>query len=50
MNEQLQKEAAFYWSVCTLRRLRDMGLLSQAEYEKVREISAKYYDTKLFVS
>jgi len=47
MNEQLQKDATFYWSVCILRRLRDMGLLSQAEYEKIRDISAEYYGTKL---
>lgn len=50
MNEQFQKDAAFYWSVCILRRLRDMQLLSQAEYEKIRDINAKYYGTKLFVS
>ena len=50
MNKRLQKNAAFYWSVCILRRLRDMRLLSQPEYEKIRDISAKYYDTKLFVS
>jgi hypothetical protein len=47
MNEQLEKDAAFYWSVCLLRRLRDMGLLSPAEYAKIRDISARYYGTKL---
>ena len=50
MNERLQKDASFYWSVCVLRRLRDMRLLSQAEYEKIRDISEKYYGTKLLVS
>jgi hypothetical protein len=47
MNERLEKDAAFYWSVCLLRRLRDMGLLSQSEYTKIRDISAVYYGTKL---
>ena len=50
MSELLQKDAALYWSVCILRRLRDMWLLSQSEYEKIRDISAKHYGTKLFVS
>lgn len=48
--QQLNNDAAFYWSVCILRRLRDMGLLTEAEYEKIRDISAKHYDTKLLVS
>jgi hypothetical protein len=48
MNEQLQKDATFYWSVCVLRRLRDMGLLSQKEYEKIKNISAEHYGTKIY--
>jgi hypothetical protein len=47
MNEQFEKDAVFYWSVCILRRLRDIGLLTDAEYEKIRDISAKHYGTKL---
>jgi hypothetical protein len=47
MTEQFEKDAAFYWSVCILRRLRDMGLLTATEYEKIRDISAKHYGTKL---
>lgn len=47
---QLYNDSAFYWSVCILRRLRDMELLSQKEYEKARNISAKHYDTNIFVS
>lgn len=38
-----------YWSVCILQRLRDMGLLTQAEYEKIRSISEGYYGTNLIV-
>ncbi len=49
MNEQLEKDAAFYWSVCVLHHLRDMGLLTQTEYEIIRDISAKYYSTKLLI-
>jgi hypothetical protein len=47
MSEQFEKDAAFYWSVCVLRRLREMGLLTADEYEKIRDISAKYYGTRL---
>jgi len=46
-NDQMTKDASFYWSVCILRRLCDMGLLSQNEYEKIKNISAEYYGTKL---
>jgi hypothetical protein len=31
---QLNNDSAFYWSVCVLRRLRDMGLLSQRNMKK----------------
>jgi hypothetical protein len=50
MNERLEKDAAFYWSVCLLRKLRDMGLLTAKEYEKIRDMNANYYGTKLLVS
>lgn len=45
--EQMTNDASFYWSVCILRRLRDMGLLTQKEYEKIRNISAEHYGTSL---
>lgn len=44
---QLNNDSAFYWSVCILRRLRNMGLLSQKEYEKIISISAEHYQTEL---
>ena len=47
-SQELTNDAAFYWSVCILRRLRDMGLLTQKEYEKIRDISAEHYDTKIY--
>jgi hypothetical protein len=49
MNEQFEKDAAFYWSVCILRRLRDMGLLTEAEYRKILQISSDHYGTQVFV-
>lgn len=49
-NSQLTGDAAFYWSVSILRSLRAMGLITQAEYERIRGISAKYYNTKLLVN
>ena len=45
---QLNNDSAFYWSVCILRRLRDMGLLSQKEYETICNISAKHYGTQIY--
>jgi len=48
--EKLSNEAAYYWSVCILRRLRDMGVITAAEYEKIRAINAEYYGTKIHVS
>jgi Fe2+ transport system protein FeoA len=50
MNTQNQKDLAYYWSVCILRRLRDMGLLTDAEVEKVRRISQKRYGSDLIMS
>ena len=47
-NEQMTKDAAFYWSVSILRRLRNMGLLTQKEYEKIKSISAEHYGTKIY--
>ena len=47
-SDQMTKDAAFYWSVCILRRLRDMGLITQKEYEKIKDISAEHYGTKLY--
>jgi len=49
-NDQMKNEASFYWSVCILRRLRDMGLLSQREYEKIQKISADTTARKSIVS
>ena len=47
-SQELTNDAAFYWSVCILRRLRDMELLTQKEYEKIKSISAEHYDTKIY--
>ena len=49
-NENLSNEAAYYWSVCILRRLCDMGMITEAEYEKIRAMNAEYYGTKIHVS
>lgn len=45
---QLNNDSAFYWSVCVLRWLRDMGLLTQKEYETIKGLSAKHYGTKVY--
>jgi hypothetical protein len=50
MNEKTKNTAAFYWSVCLLRRLCDMGLLSPTEYEKILAISRDHYCSALIVS
>ena len=50
MNERLEKDAAYYWSWCILKRLRDMGLLTDAEVEKIRVVSKKRYSSQLLVS
>lgn len=47
---QLNNDSAFYWSVCVLQRLRDMGLLTQKEYETIKSISANHYGTSIYVS
>lgn len=48
MREQLTKDTQYFQSVCILRRLRETGLITKAEYEKIRDLSAKFYDTKLY--
>ena len=47
-SQELTNDTAFYWSVCVLRRLRDMGMLTQKEYEKIKNISAEHYGTKIY--
>ncbi len=47
--KQLNNESAFYWSIGVLRRLRDMGLLSQKEYEIICSISAKHYSVDVYL-
>jgi hypothetical protein len=50
MNIQNQKDLAYYWSCCILRRLQAMGLLTAGEAEKARAASQKRYDSMLVVS
>ena len=50
MNTQAQKDAAYYWSWCILKRLRAMDLLTDAEVEKIRAMSQEHYNSKLIVS
>ena len=47
--EQLADDATFYWSVCILRKLRDQGLLTQDEYERIKEISRNHYGSNLYI-
>ena len=47
---QQHKDAAFYWSVCVLRRLREMGLLTPEEQKRIQGINADYYGTKIYIS
>ena len=47
-NEQLIKDAQFYWNICILRKLRELGQITHKEYEKIRDMSAKYYGTKIY--
>ena len=49
-NKQMTNDASFYWGICILRRLRDRGLLTDGEYEIIRNINANYYGTKIYVS
>lgn len=48
--KQSNNDATFYWSICVLRHLRNKGLLTPNEYEKICAISKKQYDSKLIVS
>ena len=47
---QAQKDAAYYWSWCILKRLLAMKLLTAAEVEQVRAMSQEHYGSKLIVS
>jgi len=50
-NEQkLANDCAFYWSVCMLQRLRDMGFITPEETRKVQKISAEHYGSAIYVS
>jgi len=48
--QQLTNDAIYYWSVSILRKLRNMGLITSTEYERIRNISAEHYGTKIYVS
>jgi hypothetical protein len=50
MNTQNQKDLAYYWSLCILRRLQAMGLLTANEAEKARAASQKRYGSVLIMS
>ena len=50
MNDQAQKDAAYYWSWCILKRLQAMGLLTAAEVEKIRTMSQEHYNSTLIMS
>jgi hypothetical protein len=50
MNEQTQKALSYYWSFCIYQRLRDMGLITAAEFEKACAVSQKRYGVAVFVS
>lgn len=44
MNEdQAKRDAAFFWEVCLLRRMLQMGLIDQAAFEGVCRIAAEDY-------
>ncbi|MFA6730711.1 MAG: SHOCT domain-containing protein [Eubacteriales bacterium] len=44
---QANKDAAYYLSYCILKRLQAMGLLTDAEVEKIRAMSQEHYGSKL---
>ena len=50
MIEQLKKDSAFYWSVCILKKLHDMELITTEEYRKIRDMSADYYNTEVIAA
>jgi hypothetical protein len=43
MNDQLNRNIAYLWSVRLLKALREKGLLSLNEYERIRKISQQHY-------
>ena len=44
--EQDKKNAAFVYSIHLLKMLFQMGLISKQEFERIRSISAQYYNKK----
>ena len=49
MNEQLMKEASFYYSISILRMLVKLELITDDEFVRIREINAQHYGTDLIV-
>lgn len=49
MNKKLDvRNASFAYSVNMLRILREMKLITDEEYKKIIEISAKHYDVDIY--
>jgi hypothetical protein len=46
-DEQLGKDAAFYFTVCLLKKLLQAGEISAGEYMKICQISREYYGSSL---
>ncbi len=44
--EQDKRNAAYAYSIYLLKALHDMELITDREYEKIREISARHYGIK----
>ena len=49
MNQELINNASFLWSANILKKLMDMGLITQSEYEKISKISADHYNTNIIM-
>lgn len=49
MDGQLQRDSAFYYSVCILKYLLKNGLINTEQYKKIIKINANYYKTKIIV-
>ena len=47
--QQLIDDVTFYQSVCILREQREQELITQEEYERIKGISQKHYDSKLYI-
>lgn len=48
MNEkQIQQNAAYYWEVCILKRMLQMGLINRAAFEGICRIAAEDYGATL---